>query len=116
MFFKCEESQGKLLWTNPNPDKSFSAQTVSLDLLGYDGVIIEIRTANTASTYGKWYIPNNSTYRVWGIGNSSTGTGSNANRSITVSDTGVDFAVGRNGTTNNSAYIIPINILGVKID
>ena len=29
-----------LLWTNPNPTSSFSAQTISLDLSGYDAVKI----------------------------------------------------------------------------
>ena len=30
-----------LLWTNPNPTASFSAQTVNIDLSSYDGVVID---------------------------------------------------------------------------
>ena len=30
-----------LLWTNPSPTSEFAAQTVSLDLTEYNGVIVE---------------------------------------------------------------------------
>ena len=40
-----------LLWTNPSPSTEFAAQTVSLDLTEYAGVIIEFHQNNTQS-YG----------------------------------------------------------------
>ena len=32
-----------LLWTNPSPSSSFSAQTLNIDLTGYDYLIFEIK-------------------------------------------------------------------------
>lgn len=39
----------KLLWENPKPTSSFAAQTVSVDLSGYDLVAV-LHTSNAAAT------------------------------------------------------------------
>ena len=43
--------QMDLLWTNPSPANSFSAQTVALDLNDYSLVLIEYRQLNTNANY-----------------------------------------------------------------
>lgn len=105
----------KLLWTNPNPASSFAAQTVSLDLSGYDEVQIDIAgtTANTTTTQSF-------SFRV-GIGGLSNISANNIWwRYITPSSTGVEFGTGYvtqtyggNGTTDNGK-MIPQRIYGIK--
>lgn len=40
-----------LLWTNPSPTSAFAAQTVALDLSGYDGVKIKLKRINNNAVY-----------------------------------------------------------------
>ena len=73
------EKQNKLelLWTNPNPTSDFAAQTLSIDLSNYDGVVIEsARNDNayfTRTAIQKGY--RSHLYVVWA---EATGFGANA--------------------------------------
>ena len=48
---------GQLMWTNSSPSASFAAQTIAMDLTGYDYVVIEF--GNSDGTY-----PNIVTHRI----------------------------------------------------
>ena len=111
-----------LLWTNNAPTNSFPAQTVPLDLSGYDLVLISIRMANTV-TYGEY------SQAVVGGGEvnfSMVGDLSASNvpyirqRHYTPTNTGIVFGDGRqkaatgttSGNTDNN-MAIPYKIWGI---
>lgn len=101
----------KLLWTNPSPASSFSAQTISLNLSDYDCVEIETylspngMTTTRLTEVGKMG-------EVGGLGSA----GDRYARMATVSATGITFTEGKtNGTTNN-ANAIPYKIYGIRYE
>lgn len=113
-------SEPDLLWSNPNPTTGFGAQTVSINLTDYNGVIIKFRKDNSVSFY--IYVPKititsancpavadpASTYWV---------TSSAKYRLVTaISDTGVTFSRGgwSDGTSGNDNLLIPLAIYGAK--
>lgn len=104
-----------LLWTNPSPTASFAAQTVSLDLSGYDEVEIVSVRSTTSTIYGcdtikKQYSPGS----VSVLGNAANVQP--VYRSVQVSDTGVTFTTGylSGNTGNNAVWAVPVAIFGIK--
>lgn len=104
-----------LLWTNPNPTSSFAAQTLPLDLSGWNIIAIQARPTATDDTASFQLCIVDSTINdalcIPYIG----GTNYFFKRKIKVTTTGIDFSTGyRNatGTTGNN-YCIPLNIYGV---
>jgi hypothetical protein len=102
----------KLLWTNPSPTSSFSAQTIlsNVDLTEYDEVEIYVRrtssetgivqVAQASASYGA------SIGGIWGA--------DTLFRKATVSVSGIQFTDGYyNGSVNNT-YMIPYTIYGIK--
>lgn len=102
-----------LLWTNPDPTSNFSAQTISLNLSGYDAVKV-LAAQNTSSSSGVM-VETTKDYegRLFMMYNARY------YRGFTWSDTGVTFTDGyqaslsSNLSANNSAAI-PIYIYGVR--
>jgi hypothetical protein len=114
-----------LLWTNPNSSSAaFSAQTISLDLSGYDLVYFLVRVyVNDSNVVSKTFT---STCPV-GIGqhllscNSYYDTGVNGVRQVGVSTTGISVSSGKlwnpygNQRDNNNYCAIPYKIYGIKL-
>lgn len=46
----------KLLWTNPNPNDSFSGQTITFGS-EYSGYIVELKQSTSVSNVGRIYVP-----------------------------------------------------------
>lgn len=101
--------QMDLLWTNPNPTKTFSAQTVSLDLSLYDLVLVRASVYYTSVAYVSAVVGR--------IGEritlmAPTGTGV-AYRYANITSTGVSFETAQQSTNNQHA--IPQEIYGIKL-
>lgn len=115
-----------LLWTNPSPlsASGFSAQTLSLDLSKYEGVLIE-SLINTNSTLDGFrmpvYVPKDGVQKYVEAGQlkvvppaSNFGTTAYT-RLVTVTDTGITFSIGYAGaSTTSNAACIPYRIYGVR--
>lgn len=107
----------KLLWTNPSPTSSFSAQTVALDLSSYDDVEIEMvgdttnanTTQNFKLTVGVGSLLDISANNIWW-------------RYVTPRTTGVEFGAGYKTTTYGSGatltntQMVPLKIYGIKYE
>lgn len=111
-----EDLEPVLLWENSNPTAEFAAQTISLDLTNYTGVLIEFNSANdqlflaTKSYLSKSDIINTN---YFGAGHSG-GTAGAASRNYYINDSGVIFtnAYWLSNISNNC--LIPTKIYGVK--
>lgn len=111
-------SKWELLWTNASPTSDFAAQTVSLDLSGYDAVLIEFYAARTRQ-YLRTAIGLKGVHSYL---ESSIG-GYVGLRGFTPSDYGVAFAAGEyvsyfNQSSNSIAEwadaCTPVRIYGIK--
>ena len=107
-----------LLWENAKPDSTFSAQTVSLDLAGYE--IIHIEYYYPSDAVGRGLVASQSAANI--EGNSIrlmivSGISSNPyaqSRDATINANGITFTAGnRAGSTNNNACT-PVRIYGLK--
>lgn len=105
----------KKLWENENPASSFAAQTVSLDLSGYDGVIVtaKFQTNGTDVKASTGFIAKGLKGQIL----VTNGTVDSLRyRSFDVSDTGVTFSTGKqmSSGTETGGAAIPVSIYGVK--
>lgn len=100
------------LWENPNPAESFAAQTVAVDLTGFD--LYEIIYAPNTS----YYTREMSTKARVGNGALLIGLWADTDRifhrSVTTAAGGLSFAAAWENKANNNSYCIPIAIYGVK--
>ena len=112
-----------LLWTNKSPTSEFAAQTISLNLSGYDAVEIICRYSRTDDASMRYICDvGSSTSMYWFYYTATDGkyTGVRSRNVVSVSTTGVDIHTcsGKpgNSTTNtsNNGYIIPVKIYGIK--
>lgn len=108
------------LWVNPNPSSSFAAQTVSLDLSGYDYILMRCKyhysDTATDDNFASLWLPSDTRNQVLLSVNNVNGYlkfggSNNYSRMVNVSTTGVTFGV---ATTNHNDYCIPISIYGVN--
>lgn len=104
-----------LLWQNPNPTASFSAQTVAVDLSGYTLVMVVIRQSDTTGYEVSTIIPN----VVWASGRALTVANYRQLRAFQIVSTGVSFEDGQEGPPSgnvsvNNARAIPVCIYGIK--
>ena len=107
-----------LLWTNPNPTSSFSAQTISLDLSKYDAVEVVFNQHKQNLTLVTQKI------RIRGVANTcgNTNFGYFVSRNLTFKDGGVTFTnglyYGKYNTYSSLAtdndFLIPYKIYGIK--
>lgn len=111
-----EDLEPVLLWENSNPSAEFAAQTVSLDLTDYAGVLVEFNSANdqlilaTRSYLSKSDKINKDHFGAGHVGGSAGGIG----RNYSINNSGVVFANAYylNNVSNNA--MIPTKIYGVK--
>jgi len=111
-----EGSNVVLLWTNPSPASSFAGQTIPLDLLNYDAVIV--LTAMDTSASGQLVV--DSLITPVGYGSRSVIQWNvRYIRQYEVSTSGVSFNdgakgnVGANASTDNTVGI-PYQIYGIR--
>lgn len=125
-----KKTEINLLWTNPNPTSSFAAQTVSLNLSGYDMVEIAFYQATSQLyTHTKRVLVGCvsdlgvvTTRFLETSGTSTSGTWSTS-RQVNVKTTGITFGAGayeytyNNGNNHvvNNSYTIPLKIYGIKL-
>lgn len=110
----------ELLWTNPNPTAAFGAQTVTIDLTAYNGVIIKFRKSNTVSY--SIYVPkititsDNCPAVANPVGTSWRENGASYRLVTAISDSGITFSRGgfADGTAFNDNVLKPLQIYGVK--
>ena len=111
-----EDLEPLLLWENSNPTAEFAAQTISLDLTNYAGVLIEFNSANDQLFLAtKSYLSKSDIIKTdyFGAGHKS-GTAGAGGRNYSINDSGVTFtdAYWLNQISNNA--MIPTKIYGVK--
>lgn len=103
----------KLLWTNPSPANNFAAQTVQLDLSGYDFILLKIGG-------GTKVIPIDGDVREYCF--QPYGGAQIGYRSVYATTAGVVFDDfyhvatygGFSSRTKDNALAIPFNIYGIK--
>lgn len=101
-----------LLWENASPTSSFSPQTISMDLSGYDMAAIETYYSTEynflLSAFGR--IEGKDILTIMASGRENkVGT-----RGVTVSETGFVFSYARYGGAENNTYCVPVRIYGIK--
>lgn len=116
-------SAWELLWTNASPTSAFAAQTVSLDLSGYDAVriVFKLVQSGTAGTKLNSMISQFVNVGDGGLnlyitqaGGDWAGTAYLNERSFEVNTTGVYFYDNRERNRNVNTNNIPIYIYGIK--
>lgn len=102
-----------LIWTNPNPTATFAAQTVSLDLSGYDaiGIIPLFSTSVQYPAFMQIYINTPSTVVLNTYASDSNRQGG---RTVTISSNGLQFSAGNYNGSASNGNIIPYKIYGIK--
>ena len=103
-----------LLWTNPNPNSAFAAQTVNLDLSEYNSFVFKVRqTYSNSSNYFYEVLTKGKVTLAVPFGSSYPNDSSA--RLLTIDDSKIVFAsaisTGANTSTN---WCIPIEIYGLK--
>lgn len=104
-----------LLWENPSPSSTFSAQTITLNLSDYDGVIIDVYGYTTQQYVQSRvkYFKNDSYNNDLGCG--YKGDSTSASRQIVmVDDNGVTFGNGYSGSSIDNSECIPFKIYGYR--
>lgn len=101
----------KLLWTNPSPSSNFAAQTLGLDLSGYDAVAIVSRQAGNTDRVS-WDFALIGETIVTQVKNMASAT--IYGRSAEVTSSGVVFGNGYAGSTAGATNAIPVKIYGIK--
>lgn len=114
-----------LLWTNPSPNATFSAQKINIDLSNYEQIIIfakgTSRTLASNSISSVYFLVNDDStnynldgiYAYYGI-DVSIPRQYKANRPVSISSTGVTFGNGTAGGSSGVYYCIPQKIYGLK--
>lgn len=107
---KCEFKT--LLWENPSPSSAFSAQTIPLDLSGYDAVEVVFASSSSASAaaqYAKYPIPGE------GFVLQNSAVTDRRTRGAKVTATGVAFGAGYSDSAQYNNISIPLKIYGIKL-
>lgn len=105
----------KLLWTNPDASSSFGEKTISVDLSGYQLVLVFYRNTSKGNVYC-------SSIGALGINTTCAVIGGNEvlmRRVFLAKSTGVDFATAKVSATYGSPIedntaLIPYKIYGIK--
>lgn len=100
-----------LVWTNPNPTSNFAAQTLSLDLSGYDAVAIVSRQAGNTDRVS-WDFALIGETIVTQVKNMASAT--IYGRSAEATSSGIVFGNGYAGSTAGATNAIPVKIYGIK--
>lgn len=99
------------LWENDSPTSGFSAQTVTLDLSGYDGVSVLYKNENGGNAFlNTGYVPKGRRGRMTFLYQSS---GNRSERYFTANDSGIEIEAGAySGGSTTSIHCVPIEIYG----
>lgn len=102
-----------LLWTNASPNSSFAPQTVSINLSGYNFVMIEYYDFETTDTWRALHhaicIVGGNFTLLFGWNNNRNGT-----RSGSISSSGVYFNGCSYNSAANNARGVPVRIYGIN--
>jgi len=102
-----------LLWQNSSPTSNFSAQTVSINLSGYDRLLLVfVMMKSGDDSYCQGFIVDKS-HTKWTCGGLYQNT--YVSRLVDVSDSGVTFGSGYASSTSNQSAVIPNEIYGIKL-
>ena len=105
-------SKWDLLWTNASPTSAFAAQTISLDLSGYDAVVVDVRAATDRDIHCWFLTPKG---QETAMGFYVPTAASIFLRDATASQSGVAVGNGYWGVTNiNNGCGLPYQIYGIK--
>lgn len=104
-----------LLWTNPSPAANFGAQTIAVDLSGFDACLISFHNfASSSAQYGliaqECIIGEKNVLQF--VDTSSNNR--NGRRFATVTTTGVEFTACTFNNGTNNGYGVPYQIYGIK--
>lgn len=99
-----------LIWTNPNPTATFAAQTVAVDLSGYDAVLIAFLGSGDVSRQMTQLCFFGGNVLVGSI-EASSGV---RTRKATVSSSDIVFGGGYNDGSSANGVCIPLYIYGIK--
>lgn len=109
-----------LLWSNPRPRYDFAAQSVPLDLSGYDGIEVlfhEYDDSSDNAIISSGYIPLDFEYSNYGQGTLTRGLWTRY-RCFRIAPTGFEFETAYTFEDGNLAedswYIVPYRIYGFK--
>lgn len=106
-------SEWQLLWTNASPDSSFGSQTISLDLSGYDFVLIQFYDFNSQDSararLNTIAEMNSRTALLYGWYSNRIG-----HRLATVNSTGIQFGNCNYNSTLSNDSAVPLRIFGIK--
>ena len=94
-----------LLWTNDKPSQNFGAQTLALDLSGYDAVFMLVGSTTTWMALLNSFAP---------VGDILLTVDGSKYRSATTSKTGLVFTDAYNVSTLSNNSLIPYMIYGVN--
>lgn len=99
------------LWENANPGSSFAAQTLALDLTGYDGITVFYRNGGTGAAHiSSGFLPKGMLSNLWYV----YSEGNQAYRQCTAKDSGIQFTAGHLSGATNNTVILPVHIYGIK--
>lgn len=107
----------ELLWTNASPSSSFAEQTVSLDLSGYDFVLIY---SFWSTNYLQFIAPHIAPVNPTGstiesvIQAVQTNAAASLERVFIVTSSGVEFKKATKGSSTDNTCLIPVRIYGIK--
>jgi hypothetical protein len=113
----------KLLWTNPNPTSSFTAQTIRINLNNFKAVLIESKAfKDHSNTLVQSFVGMKGVtldiYCGGANGAGTSGTVMTSNRNATISATGVSFSSGWyhivSGSAQDDRHCIPYHIYGIN--
>ncbi len=110
-----------LLWTNASPTSAFAAQTVSLDLSSYKGVIIKYRVSISNALISSSYADVGDNLSLFCV-TTTTDTSwyvAVTRREANITTSGIVFGTGYNAgsgvaATSNTQHLIPLKIYGIK--
>lgn len=109
----------KLLWTNPSPSLSFSAQQIAVPTGPFDAFVIEFRNSKTSTGYTTFVIVKANIETCYGLNIPNGATSSVTfrqlqanNDAITVQDCQYKAFDSTARTTDND-YMIPNRVFGV---
>lgn len=101
------------LWENASPSSSFAAQTLSLDLSGYDAVAYFVRNATNGSVYwASGVVPIG--YKTTIQYTTASGGWYVYSRTATANSSGIVFEAGKLSGDTDTTSTIPICIFGIK--
>lgn len=101
-----------LLWTNSTPSVAFAAQTVTVDLTEYDGVIVEFTdTSNPTKINGR--IKVSKTPELFGVG-SRVVNETFARNISSLNDSGIGFSDCYRDTSLFNTGFVPLKIYGYR--